>query len=158
MTAAAMILSVVESLFPVPVPIPGIKIGLANVVTLLILKRYRRLSYAAAVTVVRCVLAAAFSGTVMVLLYSVAGGLVSCFVMWLLLSSRRELFGAVGVSVVGAVTHNTAQVLVAMLLMRDSAVMYYLPVLLVAGAIAGAAIGVAIDRLFLLVPALRGRP
>ncbi|MDR1060729.1 MAG: Gx transporter family protein [Clostridiales bacterium] len=157
MTAAAMILSVVESFFPSFVPIPGIKIGLANIVTLMVLKTYKRLSFAAVVTVLRCALAAAYSGTIMALLYSLAGGLLSCLVMWLLLSRRMEIFGAVGVSVAGAITHNAAQILVAMALMRDFAVIYYLPVLMISGIAAGAAIGVAAERLFRLLPkSLRG--
>ncbi|MDR1438728.1 MAG: Gx transporter family protein [Clostridiales bacterium] len=152
MAAAAMVLSVVESFFPTFVPIPGIKIGLANIVTLLVLKIHRRFSFAALIAILRCALAAAYSGTVTALLYSLAGGLLSCLAMWLLLRPRKGVFGTVGVSIVGGVTHNTAQILVAMAIMRDFAVIYYLPVLLASGLIAGAAIGVAADRLFRLLP------
>lgn len=139
LTAAAFVLGYVESLLPFSVGIPGVKIGLANIVTLYALYRLGG-GRAFAVTVARVLLSALTFGSMSALLYSMAGGLLSLGVMWLLKKSGK--FGVAGVGIAGGVMHNVGQLLVASL-MLGSALYGYLPVLLVAGSLSGAVVGVA---------------
>ncbi|MCL2162874.1 MAG: Gx transporter family protein [Oscillospiraceae bacterium] len=140
MTALSLVLSLVESLIPMPIPIPGIKLGLANIVTLVLLKRFG-LSSILSVSATRCVLAAVFSGAVSSLMFGLAGGMSSAVVMWLFHRKSKLKLSLTGVSIIGAATHNTAQIAVAMLMMRDTAVLNYLPVLLLFSVPAGFAVG-----------------
>ncbi|MCL2058918.1 MAG: Gx transporter family protein [Oscillospiraceae bacterium] len=140
MTSVAFVLSAAESMIPVPVPAPGIKLGLANIVTLLLLLDSQYPYYALVVTFARCVLAAAALGAMSTLLFSLAGGIFSCIIMWLLLRFNSP-FSATGVSVAGAVAHNLAQLTAASFVSRDAAVFNYLPILLITGVAAGCATG-----------------
>lgn len=139
LTAAAFVLGYVESLLPFSVGIPGVKIGLANIVTLYALYRLGT-GKALGILLARILLSAITFGSMSALLYSLAGGLLSVFVMWLL--KRCEKFGVMGVGIAGGVAHNVGQVTVASF-MLGSALYGYLPVLLIAGSIAGAVVGVA---------------
>ena len=115
LVALAMMLSYVEVLLPPLVAgIPGIKIGLANVVTLFALYRYGALR-ATAVSLVRVLLMFLLFGNAVSLAYSAAGATLSLLVMLLLKKTR--LFSAVAVSVVGGISHNVGQILMAMLLL-----------------------------------------
>ena len=139
--AVAMLLSYVEQLLPVFIPIPGVKIGLANVATVFALYTLGAW-YAAVVSGVRVVLSALLFGNVLGLLYSASGAALALVGMILLKKCR--VFSAVGVSVVGGVLHNVAQIIAASLVMETlSLVTFYLPVLLVSGTVAGVVIGVA---------------
>jgi heptaprenyl diphosphate synthase len=140
MTALSMVLSLVESFIPAPVPILGIKIGLANIVTLVMLNKYGLLSILS-VSAARCVLAAVFSGAVSSLMFSLAGGISSAIVMWLFYRKLIFKLSLSGVSIIGAAIHNTAQIMVAMLLMKDAAILYYLPILLMLSVPAGFVVG-----------------
>lgn len=138
--ALAMVLAYVEAILP-PLfsAVPGIKIGLANIVIIFLLYRKGALP-AAVVSVIRIVLITMLFGNFMSLLYSLAGGFLSLFVMIIL--KRFNLFSTVGVSVCGAIFHNIGQVLMAMLLLDTTQFAYYLVVLLVTGTIAGVFIGI----------------
>ena len=138
--AVAMILSFVESRIPAFVAIPGIKVGLANIAVIFALYKlgWRE---AIAVSVVRVLLVALLFGSVVSLAYSIAGAVLSIFVMILL--RKAGIFTEVAVSVVGGITHNVGQIIVAFLLLETGVVFYYLPFLLVSGVIAGIAVGVA---------------
>ena len=149
LAAIAVVLSAAESAIPVPVPAPGIKLGLANAVTLFMLLNEGNPAYAAGVTLARCVLSALITANFSALLFSLSGGLVSCVLMWMLLQFNFSL-SAYGVSVAGAISHNMAQLATASLIARDPAIMGYAPVLLIVGAVAGFAIGylaIQIDRI-----------
>lgn len=139
LVAAAMVLSYVESLIPPIVPIPGVKIGLANSVTLFALYSLS-IKEAGAISLVRVCLSALLFGNAVGLLYSASGALLS-FVMMALLS-RSRIFSCVGVSVVGGVAHNVGQVLAAMAVMQTPWLITYLAPLLISGVIAGAGIGI----------------
>ena len=139
-SAAAVALSAVESMIPVPVPVPGVRLGLANVVTLVILLNERTPVPAIAVTIVRCTLSALLLGAFSSLLFSLAGGVISCLIMWLLLHFNFT-WSPVGISVFGALTHNVAQLATAALIARNTAVFSYLSPLLIAGAATGFATG-----------------
>lgn len=138
LTALAFILSYVESLVPVTLGIPGVKLGLANLVVVIALYTLD-LKGAFIISVVRIVLSGLTFGGLFSMLYSLAGGLFSFAVMAIL--SRKKLFGTVGVSVCGGVAHNIGQLLVAMAVLETESVWYYFPVLLISGSVAGVLIG-----------------
>ncbi|MCI8504950.1 MAG: Gx transporter family protein [Lachnospiraceae bacterium] len=140
LTALAFIFSYIESVIMVPVPVPGIKLGLANLVVLAALYRMGK-GPAAFVSVIRVVLAGLTFHNTMMMLYSLAGCMLSLFVMILLKKTGR--FGMVGVSAAGGVMHNLGQLLVAAALLETSALVWYFPALMVSGCITGIVIGVA---------------
>ena len=138
-TALAMILAYVEILLP-PLfsAVPGIKMGLPNIIIVFLLYRKGALS-AISVSLIRIILVSMLFGNMMAFLYSFAGGVLSILVMIIL--RKLNVFSKVGVSVAGAVTHNIGQILMAMLLLDTTELGYYLTVLLITGIIAGIFIG-----------------
>ena len=138
--AVAMILSFVESRIPAFVAIPGVKVGLANIAVIFALYKlgWRE---AIAVSAIRVFLVALLFGSVVSLAYSIAGAVLSLSLMITL--KKIGLFTEIAVSVVGGITHNIGQILIAFLLLETNVVFYYLPFLLVSGVIAGIAVGVA---------------
>ena len=145
LTAVSMVLSLVETYIPVPIPVPGVKIGLANIVTLVLITNFDIMS-ALTVLIARCILSAVFSGSINAIFFSLAGGISSCAVMWLFYRKIHLDFSLIGISVIGAAAHNTAQIMTAIVLMKDGAILYYLPVLLLCGLVTGFAIGVCGTR------------
>jgi heptaprenyl diphosphate synthase len=139
MVALAMIFSYVEALIPLPFFMPGMKLGLANIVTIIVLYKMRALD-AAVISMARILLSALLFGNVFSLAYSLTGGTLSLVVMILLKKSGR--FGITGVSAAGGVCHNIAQTAVAALLLETGELAYYLPVLLVTGTVTGCLIGI----------------
>lgn len=135
--ALSFALSYLEHLLPLPVGIPGVKLGLANlvVVTALYLLPAKK---AFPVAAARILLAGLTFGNAFSLLYSLAGGLLSFFVMLLL---KRTPLSVTGVSVAGGVSHNIGQLAVAAFVVGTARIVYYLPVLLGAGLGAGLLIG-----------------
>ncbi len=136
--ALAMVLSFLESLIPAFVAIPGIKVGLSNIVIVFLLYSLGW-QYAAAVSIVRVVLVSALFNNVQVMLFSLAGAVLSLLGMAFL--KRTKLFSCVAVSVVGGVLHNVGQVTVAIFWTQTPQVVWYLPVLLITGTVAGVVIG-----------------
>ena len=132
-TALALIFSYVELLIPINFGIPGAKLGLANLMTVLVLYKMG-IKEALALSVTRIILSGLFG-----ILYSLSGGLLSFLVMVLLKKSDR--FSVAGVSIGGGTAHNIGQLLVAMVVVQTYQVGYYLPVLLVAGEVTGLLIG-----------------
>lgn len=137
-TAMAMILSYVESLFPVFAGVPGMKLGLPNVATVSILYLYSW-KEALAVSAVRIAATSLLFGSVFSFWFSLAGGIASLLVMALL--KKSGVFGKVGVSLAGGVTHNAAQLAVAAYLVKNTGVWYYFFVLAFTGALTGVLIG-----------------
>ena len=149
-TALAMILAYLETLIPPLIPaIPGIKMGLPNIIIVFLLYRKGPL-FASLVSLLRIILVSILFGNLMGFFYSLAGGVLSMLVMILL--RKIKLFSTVGVSVAGAVMHNVGQVLVAMLLLETPQLMYYLVVLTITGTIAGILIGLCGAMLIKRVP------
>ncbi len=138
--ALAFVLSYVESLLPV-FGIPGVKLGLANLVVVTALYALRPRD-ALVVACVRILLVGFTFGSPVSMLYSLAGGLLSFVVMALL--RRLDRFSVIGVSVAGGVCHNLAQLAVAAMVLRTPPLVWYLPVLLVSGVLTGALIGVLV--------------
>ena len=142
LVAAARVLSLVEYMFPLQaaVPVPGIKLGLANVVTLFALTRLG-LRDTAAIVLVRVTLSSVFMGSVTAFLFSLFGGLLSMLVMCLLLRGSGRIFSLPGISVAGAATHNIGQIAAAVIVLGTADVIGYLPFLLVLSIPMGLATG-----------------
>lgn len=135
----AILMGYVEFIIPSPVPIPGIKLGLANV--LVIIAMYFIDNKAAlSVSVVRVIVSSLLFGGFSGFLYSIAGALASFAVM--ALGKKIKSAGVIGVSILGGVAHNIAQITVAALVLQTVGLMYYIPVLLVSGVVTGVIIGI----------------
>ena len=135
----AMILSFVESQIPAFVAIPGVKIGLTNIVVIYALYK-SGWKYAAVISFVRVLLVGMLFGNGVSIAYSLAGAAVSFAVMVLLM--RAKVFSTTAVSVAGGVMHNMAQIGMACIIMETNLLTYYAPFLLISGTLAGIAIGV----------------
>lgn len=140
-TAVALILAYVEALLP-PLwsAVPGIKMGLPNIMIIFMLYRFS-LKEAAVVSLVRLAAVALLFGNVMTLAYSLAGAVLSLGVMALL--KKWDRFSPVGVSLAGGVFHNLGQVLVAMLVLETAEIGYYMIILTFTGLLAGILVGLA---------------
>lgn len=146
LVSAALVISVAESWLPAGfIPVPGVKLGLANIVTLFALC-FLSLPRACTVLVLRCLLASLFSGGVSALVFSLSGGLFALFTMWLLL--RTQKLSLAGVSIAGAAMHGVGQILAAMLMLSTVSVLFYLPVLLLCAIFTGGLIGILSHFLF----------
>lgn len=143
-TALALIFSYVETLIPISFGIPGVKLGLANLVIVIALYKIRP-GEALLLSVTRVVLAGFIFGNYFSIIYSLAGGLLSLAVMALL--KRDGGFSVTGVSIAGGVSHNVGQLIVAMLVVETFSVIYYVPALLAAGAITGFFIGILAEQM-----------
>ena len=139
LTALALIAGYIELLIPMPVGIPGVKPGLANLVVVWAL--YALGPYEAlAVNGMRILLSGFLFGNLSMILYSLAGAAMSFVCMYL--AKKSGAFTILGVSIVGGVTHNVGQLLVAMAVLETKSLIYYGPVLLAAGRVTGAVIGI----------------
>lgn len=138
-TALALIFSYVETLIPFNFGIPGMKLGLANLLIVILLYK-RDAKEALLLSIVRILLAGLIFGNMFSILYSMAGGILSLLVMALLKKSQK--FSVIGVSIAGGVSHNLGQLAVAMAVVETYRVGYYFPVLLTAGMVTGLLIGI----------------
>lgn len=136
--ALGMIFGYVETLIPLSIGIPGVKLGLANLVVFAALYMMRPVD-AFFISMVRILLTGLTFGNLFALLYSFAGGMLSFLVMKL--CKERGWLGKMGVSVAGGISHNLGQLLVAALVLENTAVFTYFPVLLLSGTVTGALIG-----------------
>ena len=136
--ALAMVLSYVEMLIPLPVGIPGVKPGLANLVVFLALYTMTARE-AFLISMVRILLISITFGNGSAFLYSMAGGILSFLVMWIF--QKKDFLLPAGVSIAGGIAHNVGQLLMAAVILENGAVFTYFPVLLAAGCITGGIIG-----------------
>ncbi len=137
--ALSIVLSLVESLLPpIYAAVPGIKIGLANIVNIFVLYKFS-VKDTAAVTLVRVLTVAFLFGNLMTLSYSIAGAVLSITVMALL--KKTDLFSTVGVSIAGGVTHNLGQIWVAIAITSTLEIGYYMIFLCISGVLSGTLIG-----------------
>lgn len=143
LTALAMIFSYIETLIPLSFGIPGIKIGLANLVVLTGLY-FMPAGWVFTVLVLKVTLVSFLFGNLSMLIYSMAGGILSFLVM--LAVKRAKGFSIIGVSIAGGVSHNIGQLAMAVLVVESMAPLSYLPVLMIAGAAAGMVIGMVAYR------------
>lgn len=147
MVALAFTFSYLESLIPFNFGIPGVKLGLANLVVVVVLYLMKP-SEAFSIAIIRIFLAGLTFGNVYSLAYSLCGGILSFVVMLL---AKKTRLSVIGVSMLGGICHNIGQIIVAAIVMETVRIAYYLPVLLVAGLLTGLLLGVVskliIDRI-----------
>ena len=143
LVALALIFSYVEVLIPFSFGIPGIKLGLANLVVvtgLFILKP----SEVFGILLTRIILVAFLFGNMSSLIYSLSGGILSFCVMLLL--KRCKGFSITGISIAGGISHNIGQLVVAAIVVESVSVFYYMPVLMISGLVTGMLIGIVGQR------------
>jgi heptaprenyl diphosphate synthase len=147
LTAMALALSYLESFFPLSlvIPLPGVKLGLANIVTVFALYTLGP-AQAMMILTARCLLGAMFAGNMNALIFSLMGGFTAMLVM-IFLSGRKHL-SIYGVSIGGAAAHNCGQVAAAILTLGNTAPLYYLPVLLGMSLATGSLTGLVTALLF----------
>ncbi len=152
LTALMLILGYIENLLPIPVGVPGVKLGLSNGVLLFALYLLD-IPTALTLMVVKVVLSGLLFGGVSAMMFALAGGLLSMAVMAPL--SRFGRVSILTVSIFGAVCHNIGQVLVAMLILKTTGLLYYLAVLMLVGVATGALTGVAAGEVIKHMKALK---
>ena len=135
----AMILSYLESMVPLSFAVPGIKIGLANIVIVFVMYRLG-IKQAIAVSFIRLIWVAIIFGSFATFVYSASGAVLSLAGMGILKLTNK--FSTVGVSVAGGILHNAGQIIAAAVLMGTAQIVYYMPVLIVSGLATGVIIGV----------------
>ncbi len=140
----ALIFSYVESLIPFNFGIPGVKLGLANLIIVIALYKMS-LKEAYLLSVTRIVLAGFMFGNLFSIIYSLAGGLLSLSVMALV--KKSDGFSVMGISIAGGVMHNVGQLIIAMLVVETFSVIYYIPVLLISGLVTGLVIGIVANEM-----------
>lgn len=150
--ALALIFSYVEAMIPLPVPVPGIKLGIANLVIVMAIYKLG-FRYAFTINCVRIVIAGLLFSGVFGMLYSFAGGILSIVVMYLLY--RTGWFSMVGVSMAGGVAHNLGQLITASLIVSNVRMMSYFSILLFSGLFSGIAIGVLATLIYRRLPDMR---
>lgn len=136
--ALAMIFSYVEAMIPLPVPVPGIKLGIANLVIVMAIYKLG-FRYAFTINCARIFVSGLLFSGVFGMIYSFAGGVLSIITMYLL--HRTKLFSMIGVSMAGGVMHNLGQLITACLIVSSTSLMSYFSVLLFSGLISGILIG-----------------
>ena len=138
-TALALIFSYVETLIPFNFGIPGVKLGLANLIIVIALYKMK-LKEVYLLSVVRVLLNGFIFGNYFSIIYSLAGGLMSLSFMALL--KKKGGFSILGISMAGGVMHNVGQLIIAMIIVETFSVAYYVPVLLISGLVTGLLIGI----------------
>ena len=137
--ALAMIMSYIEALVPISFAVPGIKMGLANIVIIFVLYKIGT-KEAILVSLIRVILVSLLFSNVMAMAYSIAGAVLSLSVMWLL--KKTDKFSFVGVSIAGGIMHNVGQIIMAVILLGTEQIALYLPVLIITGTLTGVVIGI----------------
>ena len=148
LVALAMIFSYVESLIPINFGVPGMKLGIANLVTVTGLC-FLEVPEVLLVVVMRILLTGFLFGNGMSIIYSLAGGILSLLVMAVV--RKVKGFSIIGVSIAGGITHNIGQILVAAVAVENIKLVYYLPVLLIAGTVTGLLIGIVSRKILPVV-------
>lgn len=139
LTALALIFSYIEALIPLTPAVPGIKLGIANIVVITAMYSLGA-RYAFSVNIVRVIIAGLLFSGFFGAIYSLAGALLSFFTMLLL--KKTEIFSITGVSMAGGVAHNLGQIIAAAALVSNLQIFIYFPVLIISGVISGAIIGI----------------
>ena len=138
LSALAAVFGYIESLFPLPVPIPGIKLGLSNIAVLFALIRMNKADAFFVMILKVFICAILFSGMAG-LFYSLSGGILSYTAMCVF---KRYDFSVIGISMAGGVFHNLGQITAAAIMLSSVGAFYYFPVLMIAGLIVGTAVGI----------------
>ena len=147
----AFILSYIEALIPISLAIPGIKIGFANIVIVYCLFTLS-IQETITIAIVRNILVAITFGNFSLFFYSMGGTLLSIFIMLIfkkIAYTDKNILSIAGISVLGGMSHNIGQLLVAILFISNLNLMYYMPILVIVGAITGFLIGLIVNKLYL---------
>ena len=139
LVALAMVLGFVETLIPINLGIPGMKLGLANIVVVIALFLFD-IKTAVVVSILRIILIAMTFGNMSMMFYSIAGASLSLLSM--IAISKIKSFSLISISIVGGIMHNVGQIICAAFVVRTNGVFTYLPVLMIAGLVSGALIGI----------------
>ena len=142
--ALAIIFGYLESLIPFNVGIPGVKLGIANIITVVMLYKMGTKD-AGIITMVRVVVVGFMYSNAFSIIYSLAGCFMSIAVMSLL--KKKDCFSIYGISMAGGVAHNVGQIAMASILMETGSIWYYLPVLLISGVLTGFVIGIVSNEM-----------
>ncbi|MHB8064554.1 MAG: Gx transporter family protein [Ruminiclostridium sp.] len=153
LASQALVLSIIEAWIPIPIGIPGIKLGLASIITIIILISYS-LSDALIIILIRCIVSSLFLGGPVIFIFSLCGGISSATIMWVLLKKMQNWFSLIGISIAGSIAHNIAQITVACLIMNDLSVAAYFPVLMISGIVMGSFTGYCSNFLVIAVKKL----
>ena len=137
--ALAFVFSYIEFLIPINIGIPGAKLGLANLVIIVALYTLNEKD-AFVLSMIRIVLVGFTFANLASMLYSLAGGILSFLAMVII--KKMNKLSITGVSVIGGVFHNVGQIMMAMWVVKTTSLIYYLPVLMISGIVAGVAIGI----------------
>lgn len=137
--ALAFVFSYIEFLLPINLGVPGVKLGLANLVVIVALYTMN-VRWAFTLSLVRILLTGLTFGNPASMIYSLAGGMLSLVIM--IIAKKWKIFSVTGVSILGGVFHNIGQIVVAILVVETASLLYYLPVLILSGTIAGVLIGI----------------
>lgn len=139
LVALAMVLGFVETLIPINLGIPGMKLGLANIVVVIALFLFD-VKTAVVVSILRIILIAMTFGNMSMMFYSIAGASLSLLSM--IAVSKIKSFSLISVSIIGGIMHNVGQIICAAFVVRTNGVFTYLPVLIIAGLVSGALVGI----------------
>lgn len=143
--SVALVASYIESIIPIPYPVYGMKIGLANIIIVWVLYSMG-IKAAAIISLARVLIAGFLFGNLYSIIFSLAGAGLSLGIMFLLKKTKK--FSIIGVSIAGGVAHNLGQIIVAAIVLENIRITYVFPILMVSGVIAGIAIGILGGILF----------
>lgn len=136
----SLALHYIEGFIPVPVPAPGVKLGLANIITMVTIVLFG-LRENLALVILRSFLGAVFGGVISSFFFSVTGGVLSAITMYFMYHHYKDYFSLMGISIVGAIFHNIGQLFVASALVSNFGIFTYLPILMLSGIITGYFVG-----------------
>lgn len=153
LVAQALILYLVEGMLPIPFIAPGAKLGLSNIITVVCLYIFT-LKDAFLVIILRIILSTFFGGSMSSLLYSIAGGIFSLLAMYFMRKLGKQYISIIGVSITGAFFHNLGQIIIAALVIHNTNIVIYLPILSAAGIGTGFFVGITSRYLMIYIKKL----
>lgn len=137
--SVALVMSYIEAIIPIKPPVPGMKLGLANIVIIWVMYSMG-MRPAVIISILRVLLSGFLFGSIYSMMFGLAGAALSITVMYFVRKIKK--FTMVGVSIAGGVSHNIGQIIVAVFVLGNSRISYYLPFLMVSGVVAGIAVGI----------------
>ena len=142
--ALAFVFSYIEAIIPFNIGIPGVKPGFANIVILLTICMSDHIIDAYAIAIIRVILAGMTFGNMSTMIYAMAGTLLATTLM--LTTKKTGLLSTTGISIIGGIAHNMGQLITAIIMLSTVSLIYYLPILIIAGMIAGIVTGIIAER------------
>ena len=137
--SVALVMSYIEAIIPIKLPVPGMKLGLANIIVIWVMYAMG-IKPAVIISILRVLLSGFLFGSIYSMLFGLAGAALSITVMYFVRKINK--FTMVGVSIAGGVSHNIGQIIVAVFILGNVRISYYLPFLMISGIVAGVAIGI----------------